>query len=110
MKKILSVALVLVMVLCLFAGCGNKQASSKEMKVGFIFLHNENSTYDLNFMNAAKEACANLGFKEEQFIFKTNIPEGQECYDAAAELVDAGCSIVFADSFGHEDFMIQAAK
>ncbi|MFR5782797.1 MAG: BMP family ABC transporter substrate-binding protein, partial [Oscillospiraceae bacterium] len=40
---------------------------------------------------------------------RTNVPEGQECYDAAAELADDGCNIVFADSFGHEDFMIQAA-
>ncbi|MBR2561265.1 MAG: hypothetical protein IKE31_03845, partial [Eubacterium sp.] len=56
------------------------------MKVGFIFLHDENSTYDLNFINGAKEAAANLGLSEDQIILKTNIPEGQECYDEAAEL------------------------
>ena len=28
----------------------------------------------------------------------------------AAELADDGCNIIFADSFGHEDYMIQAAK
>ncbi len=27
-----------------------------DMKFGFIFLHDENSTYDLNFINGAKEA------------------------------------------------------
>jgi basic membrane protein A len=43
-------------------------------------------------------------------MLKTNIPEGQECYEAACELADAGCDIVFADSFGHEDYMIEAAK
>ncbi len=77
------------------------------MKVGFIFLHDENSTYDLNFMNAAKEACDKLGV---EMISKTNIPEGQEAYDAACELADAGCSFIFADSFGHEDYIIEAAK
>ena len=84
-------------------------ASSNEgkIKAGFICLHDENSTYDLNFINAAKKACEELGI---QYEIKTNIPEGQECYDAAAELVDAGCGIIFADSFGHEDYMIQAAK
>ena len=129
MKKIIALALALVMTLALCA-CGSSAAPAAssapaasdapaandavaavdELKVGFIFLHDENSTYDLNFLNGAKEACANLGLKEGQFIYRTNIPEGQECYDAAAELVDAGCSIVFADSFGHEDYMIQAAK
>ena len=80
------------------------------MKVGFIFLHDENATYDLNFINGAKEAAAELGLSEDQIILKTNIPEGQECYDAAAELADSGCAAVFADSFGHEDYLIQAAK
>ena len=82
-------------------------AAASDVKVGFIFLHDENSTYDLNFMNGAKEACEAAGV---EYVFKTNIPEGQECYDAACELADAGCDIVFADSFGHEDYMIQAAK
>ena len=133
MKKILSLALVLVMVLGL-AACGSKteapaattaapaandEAAAPEteaaapvadVKLGFIFLHDENSTYDLNFMNGVKEAVANLGLSEDQYIFRTNIPEGQECYDAACELADAGCNIIFADSFGHEDYMIQAAK
>lgn len=135
MKRILSLALVLVMVLGL-AACGGNTAAPAEtaaaapaateaaaaetpaaeapaaaadVKLGFIFLHDENSTYDLNFMNGAKEACAALGLSEDQYIFRTNIPEGQECYDAACELADAGCNIIFADSFGHEDYLIQAA-
>ena len=115
MKK----SLVLLLALCMVAvmaltGCGGsggsdgggEEAEGKIM-AGFICLHDENSTYDLNFINGAKEACEELGI---EYQIKTNIPEGQECYDAAAELVDAGCGIVFADSFGHEDYMIQAAK
>ena len=82
----------------------------EDIKVGFIFLHDENSTYDLNFINAAKAAVEALGLTEDQYVMRYNIPEGQECYDAAAELADDGCNIVFADSFGHEDYMIQAAK
>ena len=53
------------------------------------------------------EACEALGV---EYLLKTGIPEGQECYDAAAELVDEGCNFIFADSFGHEPFLIQAAK
>ena len=87
-------------------GCGSDSGSS-DFKVGFICLHDENSTYDKNFIDAANAACDELGVEA---VIKTNIPEGQECYDAAAELVDAGCDIIVADSFGHEDFMIQAAK
>ena len=107
MKKLAALLLALVMCLSLCA-CGSGNNDSKtEMKVGFIFLHDENSTYDLNFINAAKAACEQLGVTP---VMKTNVPEGQECYDKAAELVDDGCTVIFADSFGHEDFMIQAAK
>lgn len=94
------------------SGSGDAEAdtaeeASSDLKVGFIFLHDENSTYDLNFITAAKEACEAAGV---EYVLKTGIPEGQECYDAACELADAGCGIVFADSFGHEDYMIEAAK
>ena len=71
------------------------------LKAGFICLHDENSTYDLNFISAAKAACQDLGV---ECIIKTNIPEGQECQQAAEELADAGCDFIFADSFGHEDY------
>jgi basic membrane protein A len=115
MKKLLTLVLGLAMMFAFTAvltSCGGSDggdSGSDGMKVGFICLHDENSTYDLNFINSAKDACEELGISEENYMIKTNIPEGQECYDAAAELVDAGCGIIFADSFGHEDYMIQAA-
>ena len=105
MKKILSLALAIVMVMGLLAVSASAEVS--DVKIGFIFLHDENSTYDLNFMNAAKEACEKLGV---EYVMKTNIPEGNECYEAAADLADSGCDIVFADSFGHEDYLIEAAN
>ena len=86
---------------------GAETVDASGVKCGFIFLHDENSTYDLNFINAAKEACEELGV---EYVFKTNIPEGQEAYEAACELADSGCSFIFADSFGHEDYIIEAAK
>ena len=134
MRKFLGIFLTVALTASMLVGCGSSaaeeapaadaaateseaaQAASPEdvadvdasgLKVGFIFLHDENSTYDLNFINAAKAACEEMGV---EMVSKTNIPEGQECEDAACELADAGCDIVFADSFGHEGYMIEAAK
>lgn len=121
MKKLLAIVLSIALLLGLAACGANKPADDTtaasenqteanpitDMKVGFIFLHDENSTYDKNFIDAAKEACDNLGV---EYVLKTNIPEDKECYETAADLAESGCSIVFADSFGHEDYMIQAAK
>ena len=105
MKKILALALVLALAMCLTAF--SVTAEGTKVKIGFIFLHDENSTYDLNFINGAKEACEKLGV---EYVLKTNIGESEDCYNTAADLADDGCNIVFADSFGHEDYMIQAAK
>ena len=125
MKKWIAVLLAVAMLFA-FAACGETtpagdegtsanvenltSGANSDVKVGFIFLHDENSTYDKNFIDAARAAQAALNLSDEQVLFKTNIPEGQECYEAAAELVDEGCDVIFADSFGHEGFMIQAAR
>ena len=118
-KRLIALLVCLVMVMMpMLAACGGGGGGGEEapaadeggVKVGLITLHDENSTYDLNFINAFKDSMANLGISEENYMIKTNIPEGQECYDTAADLVDAGCNVIFADSFGHEAYMIQAAK
>ena len=112
MKKILSFLLITVMVaasMCMLTACGDEKATA-DFKIGFIFLHDENSTYDKNFLDAAEAATKELGLSADQVIFKTNIPEGNECYEAAADLADQGCDIVFANSFGHEPYLLKAAK
>ena len=111
LRKVLAVVLALIMIVATFAACGgneNKDNSKTALKVGFIFLHDENSTYDKNFMDAAIAACEEMGVEYAQ---KTQIPESNDCYDAAVELIESdGCDIIFADSFGHEAFLIKAAK
>ena len=109
MKKLLAILLMVVMVFSL-AACGDNADSDKgeSLKVGFIFLHDEQSTYDKNFIDAAKAACKEMNV---EYVQKTQIPESQKCYDAAVELIESdGCDIIFADSFGHESFLIQAAR
>ena len=109
MKKIL--ALVLVLALCLTAAASLAEGVAKEnIKLGVILLHDEDSTYDLNFINGVKDAAAALGLSDDQVIIKRGIPESNDCYETALDLADEGCQIIFADSFGHETFMREAAK
>ena len=113
MKKVISLlmALVLVVSCVMLTSCGNTDTKvSDDIKVGFIFLHDENSTYDKNFMDGANKVKEALNLSDEQVLFKTNVPEGNECYEAAADLADQGCSVVFANSFGHEPYVVKAAK
>ena len=112
MKKFVALLLALAMVFVL--GCTPSKPSETEpaqpekvVKAGLICLHDENSTYDLNFINAFKAACEAEGV---EYIIKTGVDESNACYEAAADLVDQGCNFVFADSFGHESYMLIAAQ
>ncbi len=116
LKKILAVVLSIIMIATCFAACGGNNDDNNDdegnsgtaLKVGFIFLHDEQSTYDKNFMEAAKAACTEMGV---EYVQRTQIPESKKCYDAAVDLIETeGCNIIFADSFGHESFLIDAAK
>lgn len=116
MKKILALLLAVVMVAA-FASCGDKttgddkdDTKAADFKIGLICLHDENSTYDNNFIQALKSVQKDLNLTDDQVLIKTNIGEDDSCYTAAAELVDKGCKVIFADSFGHESYILQAAK
>lgn len=118
MKRFFLFLVSLLLIVSLCACASSKPQETEEsggepeatFKAGLICLHDENSTYDLNFINAFKEACEARGLVEgESYFIKVNKGENEECYQAACELVDAGCNVIFADSFGHEDYILQAA-
>jgi basic membrane protein A len=114
MKKFLALLVSVMMIMVMLASCGGgggeEEGGGEEgaaMKVGLITLHDENSTYDKNFLEAFNDSCEKMGVEG---IIKTNVGEDQACYEAAGELVDSGCTLIFSDSFGHQDYMLQAAK
>ena len=91
-KRVLAVILAALFVVAAFVGCSAKDNgeagnTGKTVKLGLITLHDENSTYDKNFIVAAQEAAKKMGV---ELVQKNNIEEGQACYEAAAELVDEG--------------------
>ena len=122
MKKTLALILAAVMALSLVACGEQKQPETPDVpddggeqtatiKVGFITLHDENSTYDNNFIQALRQVQKDLGLSDDQVVIVTNIGEDSSCYDAAVDLAkNKGCKVIFADSFGHESFMKQAAQ
>ena len=110
MKKLLFAvvtALVCVFALNALTACGNDDSS---FKVGLICLHDENSTYDKNFIDAMEVARKELGLEKSQVIIKTGVPEDNSCLEAARDLVDQGCDVIIADSFGHQSYLLSAAK
>ena len=134
-KKVFALVLCLALVTALVIGlvaCGNNRDDDVEIvklpscdidapdysnlvipsdfKIGMLCLHDENSTYDKNFINAMHTVQKEFNLSNDQVIIETGVPEDETCYTKAVKLANDGCNVIFADSFGHEDYMIRAAK
>ena len=114
MKKILAMILALAMIACLFAGCGGDTAGDgdkKDVKVGVVLIGDENEGYTLAHINGIKEACKNLGLSEtDNVVWKYAIPEDETCKTAIEDCIDQGCTLVFTNSYGHQDYAKTAAE
>ena len=127
-KKMLSAFLCAAMAVTLVAGCGapaadagkdkggdsKKEASEgipkDEIKVGFVHISDPSDMgYTYNHDLGTKEMQKELGLSDDQIINKYNVPEDAECDTALRELVEAGCNIIFATSFGFEDYVKEVA-
>ena len=128
MKKFLALLLTLVMALSL-AACGGSDeestdspaedpaaneessGSAADVKIGLICVHDINSGYDAAHIEGLTAACEELGIDaNSQVIFRYNIAEDENCYDAAVDLAEEGCNIIFSDSYGHQSYMLDAAE
>lgn len=134
-KKVFALVLCLALVTALVIGlvaCGNNRGDDVEIvelpsydidapdysnlvipsnfKIGMLCLHDENSTYDKNFINAMHTVQKEFNLSNDQVIIETGVPEDETCYTKAVKLANDGCNVIFADSFGHENYMIRAAK
>ncbi len=122
MKKFTALLLALAMVFALVA-CGSKTDSvspatsgdaaknASKVKIGVVLVGDENVGYDsahIAGIKAAAEACG-ISVKD-QIIWKYNVEENEKCADAIDDLVSQGCNYVFSDSYGHQDFMKDAAS
>ena len=127
-KKLLALILAGAMA-CALAACGSSggtaatttapsasatpaatNSAASDFKVGVILVGDENEGYTYAHMQGVEEACKELGISTDNIIYKKSIPEDETCYDSAVDLAEQGCKIIFANSFGHETYLMQAAK
>ena len=67
--------------------------SPSDIKVGVIYIGDENEGYTAAHMAGIDQMMSNLGLSEDQVVEKTLIPEDESAYDAAVDLADQGCNI-----------------
>ena len=109
MRKLLGLLVVLALVMTMSLSALAEGVAATDIKVGFIFVGDENEGYTAAHYEGAKAMQEALGLTDDQIIIKWNVPEDETCYDAAVDLADQGCNIIFANSFNFESYMIMAA-
>lgn len=87
-----------------------KAPKASAFKVGVIYIGDENEGYTEAHMKGIAEMKKALGLSDSQVIEKKCIPEDEKAYDAAVDLAEQGCTYIIGTSFGHESYLIQAAK
>ena len=113
MKKFISKILVAFLLVTAVTGCKSEptpEPEQKETKIGIILVGDENEGYTYAHMVGIKEAMKANGLSDDQVIWKYSVGETQDCYDQAVDLVEQGCTAVFSNSYGHQQFMQQAAS
>ena len=104
MKKVLAWVLCLMLTLGMVGAASAEFApvAKEDVKVGFIFIgdvSDKGYTYaHYQGLLAMQEA---LGLTDDQIIIKTNVPEDSACDAAMLELIEAGCQIIFGNSYGY---------
>lgn len=110
MKKLLALVMSVMMILGMVSFSASAEGiPADQLKIGYIVIGDENEGYSANHINALNKAIANLGISSSQTLIKYNTPETEEAYDAAIDLIDQGCNVIFATSLFHESYIMQAA-
>lgn len=84
--------------------------AKEDLKVGFVHVSDPSDMgYTYNHDRGTNDMAERLGLSSDQIINKYNTPESAECETALRELAEEGCQIIFATSFGFEDYVIKVA-
>lgn len=125
MKKLFAILLAAMMVFCLVA-CGSDKGADKEdkttedktettdgtedvLKIGFIYIGDESDEGWTYNQIAGQKAMEEEYGDKVQSICKYNVPEDSSVVDAIDELTGEGCTVIFATSFGYEQYIEEVA-
>lgn len=113
MKKFLALVLSMVLLasLVVLPASAEEAVTLDNIKIGFVHVGDPSDMgYTYNHNLGTLKMQKTLGLRDDQIVNKFNIPESGECADALQELVDDGCNLIFVTSFGHENYVVAAAK
>ena len=103
MRKFLAIVLSMMLLasLIVLPASAEEALTLANIKIGFVHVSDPSDMgYTYNHDLGTQHMKEALGLKDDQIVNKFNIPETDECADAIQELIEDGCNIIFATSFG----------
>ena len=112
-KKVWSLVLVLALAMVALPAAAEPAfapIAAEDIKVGAVFIGPKDDGFSGAHYNGIEGMKEALGLKDEQILYKFNVAENSECENALRELVEAGCSIIFGNSWGYMNYMEEIAE
>ena len=109
MKKFFALILSILMVFSVSQSFAFNAISIEDIKVGMILIGSQDDGFSGSHYNGLEGMKVQLGLRDDQVLYKFNVPENAECDAALRELVDSGCHIIFGNSWGFMNFMEEIA-
>lgn len=114
LKKYIMIVIIFSLILFFLSGCVNKRPENKntageKFKVGFIYVGKPGDAgWTFSHDQARKYLEANM--KGVQTVYLENVPEGTGSQKSIEELVQQGCKLIFATSYGYGDAVMAVAR
>lgn len=116
-QRIFAIVLAMVLVLLVFAGCSTTQPTASpsgsptdsDVKIGFIYIGPVGDGGWTDAHEAGRLAIMEAYPNIAEPLYVENVPETAECEQAIRNLIDQGCNVIFATSFGFQDYTVNMA-
>lgn len=112
MKKTAAILLTLVLLLGTSLSAFAFEPVAKEnLKVGLVYIGDVvDGGYTYAHHQGILKMQEELGLSDDQLVIKTNVAEGSGDEAAVLELIEAGCQIIFGNSFGYMNAFNELAE
>jgi basic membrane protein A len=112
--RFLLTAVVGVAAIAGLAGCGETSANSSSSvadagKIGLVMVGDSTEGYTEAHIEGVNTAAEKLNIKDK-LIYKEKVLEDSGCKTAIDDLASSGCKLIVSNSYGHQDYMADAAS
>ena len=81
--------------------------AKEDLKVGFLYIGAHDDEGYSQAHDRGRQAIEAMGIET---VYVEHVPENADCEKAIRDLIDQGCNVIYATSFGFQPYVVKVAK